>query len=128
MEIKSHLNTPYIKFDKENFILTIEGKSYPEHPIYFYEPILKEIIKYKDYMQFSDIKINLILEMMSSVSAKYILEVLKTIDDNSRKTNIDWYYEEDDEDMEEEGNLFKSFLPNTNFKLIKVKNLPLNNK
>lgn len=128
MEIKSKLNTPYILLNKEECSLKIMGKSYPEHPIYFYEPILKEIKNCQKYMRLSTVKVDIILEMMSSVSAKYILNILKEIDVDSKETIINWYYEFDDEDMEEEGHNFKYLLPNTNFNLKKVKELPLNNK
>ena len=36
---------------------------------------------------------------------------------------INWFYEEDDEDMEEEGHIFKDSFPKVEFNLIKVKDI-----
>ena len=46
--IKSELNTPYVRLDKEICTLTIVGKSYPEHPSLFYGPIIKELENFVD--------------------------------------------------------------------------------
>ena len=68
MEIKEGANTPYVKLDKENCVLTFMGKSYPEHPDTFYEPILAEIEKCKESLTNSKITFNIALEMLNSVS------------------------------------------------------------
>lgn len=118
MEILAHLNKPYVKLDKENCIITFKGKSYPEHPSTFYEPIIEELNKCSDHMEGEIITINLALEIMNSVSTKYIYNIIKSIDESSKKLNINWYYEEDDDDMKEEGYVFKNFFKNSNFNII----------
>lgn len=123
MEIKASLNKPYIFLDKGKCTLTIKGKSYPEHPGEFYQPILEEIIKCSDYMESSSITIDLGLEIMNSLSTKYIYKIIKEIDDTSKKLNVNWYYEEDDEDMKEEGGMFKSSFPYVEFKLISIEDI-----
>lgn len=123
MEIEAHLNNPYVKLDKENCILTIKGKSYPEHPSIFYTPIREELEKCSDYMRSNDITINLGLEIMNSVSSKYIYDLVLTIYNLSKNLNINWYYENDDEDMKEESEIFKSTFPNSNFNIISVEDI-----
>lgn len=118
MEILAHLNKPYVKLDKENCIITFKGKSYPEHPSTFYEPIIEELNKCSDHMEGEIITINLALEIMNSISTKYIYNIIKSIDESSKKLNINWYYEEDDDDMKEEGYVFKNFFKNSNFNII----------
>ena len=123
MEILAHLNKPYVKLDKENCIITFKGKSYPEHPSTFYEPIIEELNKCSDHMEGEIITINLALEIMNSVSTKYIYNIIKSIDESSKKLNINWYYEEDDDDMKEEGYVFKNFFKNSNFNIILTTNI-----
>tara|TARA_Y100000296_G_scaffold32858_1_gene38055 strand:- start:1212 stop:1592 length:381 start_codon:yes stop_codon:yes gene_type:complete len=123
MEIEASGNKPYVKLDKENCTLTIRGRSYPEHPAIFYDPIVEELIKCSDYMEGEIITINLALEIMNSVSTKYIYNIINSINKSSKELNINWYYEEDDEDMKEEGYLFKNSFKKANFKLISVMDL-----
>ena len=91
MEIESYLNTPYVKLDKESCTLTIKGKSYPEHPSIFYNPIREELEKCSDYMKDNDVTINLALEIMNSVSSKYIYDLVLTIYNLSKNINISLY-------------------------------------
>ena len=123
MIIKEGLNTPYIKLDKESCKLTIIGKSYPEDATLFYTPLVEEIDKCKSDLSKSKITIKIALEIMNSVSTKYLFQVIKEIYESAKETVIDWYYEEEDEDMEEAGENFKSSFPKSNFNLIEVGDL-----
>jgi hypothetical protein len=120
MEIRAHLNKPYVKLDKENCIITFKGKSYPEHPSTFYDPIVEELNKCSEHMEGEIITINLALEIMNSVSTKYIYNIINYINKSTKELNINWYYEEDDEDMKEEGYMFKNSFKNSNFNIIPI--------
>lgn len=120
MEIKPKSNKPYVKLDKENCVLTFKGKSYPEHPSLFYDPIIEELNKCSEYMVGKTITMNLAFEILNSVSGKYLYDIIGVINKSSKKLNVNWYYENDDEDMEEEGYTFKSAFKSTNFKLIPI--------
>jgi hypothetical protein len=123
MEIKEGLTTPYIKLDKENCTLTFIGKSYPEHPDTFYDPIVKEVEKCKESLTNSKITFNIALEMLNSVSTKYLFHIVKDLYETTIDTKVNWYYEEDDESMLEEGKYLKELLPRSNFELIGVTDL-----
>ena len=123
MIIREGLNTPYIKLDKENCKLTIIGKSYPEDASLFYTPLVEEIETCKNDLSKSKIIIKIALEIMNSVSAKYIFHVIKNIYKSAKETEINWYYEADDDCMLEEGGYFKESFPNSDFKLIEVSDL-----
>ena len=125
MEIQASRNKPYIKLDKGNCTLTMKGKSYPEHPSTFYNPILEELEKCSEYMEGAVITIDLALEIMNSVSTKYIYHMIKTINETAKNIIINWYYEEDDEDMKEEGKLFSSAFKNVHFKFHSVEDLTI---
>ena len=120
---KSNSNTPYIKLDKENCKLTIIGKSYPEDASLFYMPLVEEIETCKKDLGKSKIIIKLALEIMNSVSSKLIFHIIKEIYESAKETEINWYYEADDECMLEEGGYFKDSFPNSNFNLIGVSDL-----
>jgi len=123
MEIKEGLNTPYVKLDKENCILTFMGKSYPEHPDTFYEPIVEEVERCKGSLTNSKITFNIALEMLNSVSTKYLFQLIKDLYESSMDTEVNWYYEDDDESMLEEGSFLKELLPKSEFNLIGVPDL-----
>ena len=123
MEIKEELSTPYVKLDKKNCTLTFIGKSYPEHPDTFYDPIVEEVEKCKENLTNSNITINIALEILNSVSTKYLFHLVKGLYKSAKETEIKWYYEKDDESMLEEGNYLESLLPKSNFKFISVDDL-----
>jgi hypothetical protein len=123
MLIREESTTPYVKLDKENCRLTIIGKSYPEHPSLFYDPIVEEIDKCKSDLSKSKITIRIALEILNSVSTKYLFHLIKELYDSAMETEVDWYYEEDDESMLEEGNYLKSSFPKSNFNLMGVEDL-----
>jgi hypothetical protein len=123
MIIKGELSTPYVKLDKENCLLTIIGKSYPEHPSLFYDPIVEEIDKCKSDLSKSKITIKIALEILNSVSTKYLFHLVKELYESAMETEVNWYYESDDESMLEEGNYLKSSFPKSDFRLIGVEDL-----
>ena len=123
MEIKPTRNTPYVHLDKKNCILKIKGMSYPEHPGYFFQPILGEVNRCLNYLQDENIAINIALELMNSTSQKYVFFMIKDFINSPNNIVINWFYEEDDEDMEEEGHIFKDSFPKVEFNLIKVKDI-----
>ena len=123
MEIKEGLNTPYVKLDKENCVLTFMGKSYPEHPDTFYEPIVEEVDKCKGSLINSKITFNIALEIINSVSTKYLFHIVKDLYESAMESEVSWYYEDDDESMLEEGNYLKELLPKSEFNLISVPDL-----
>lgn len=121
MEIKADKNKPYIFLDKKECELTIKGKSYPEHPVEFYRPIEEKLIKFMSKDKCKGLTINLSLEILNSVSSKYIYIILQKISD-IKNVIVNWYYESDDEDMKDEGYVFKESLPKVSFNIIRVNN------
>lgn len=97
-------DTPKIILDKTNGIFEISGRSLPEDSAEFYRPILEWIAKYggspnpKTSFVFK-------LEYFNTASSKLILDILSKLED-IQGMNIVWYYDEDDEDMQEAGEEF----------------------
>jgi hypothetical protein len=124
MVTQAGINTPYVKLDKENCTLSIMGKCYPENPTLFYKPIFEEINKCKEHLTNPKITFKIALEVINSVSTKYLFYLVKVLHESpSSELEIYWYYEHDDECMFDEGNYFKTSLPKLNFHLVEVDDL-----
>jgi len=105
--------TPAINFDEGESILHIIGRSIPEDPERFYTPMMDWI---REYLLISgnDLELQVVLEYINSGSTKYILEVLRELEDLSGKTNqvsVQWCYESGDDSIMELGEHFKDVVP-----------------
>lgn len=101
-------DTPKIILDKNNGIFEISGRSLPEDSAEFYQPILDWLDEYGANPNPETVFI-FKLEYFNTASSKLILDILsklETID----STTINWYFHEDDEDMEEAGTEFSELV------------------
>ena len=106
-------NSPRIVLDPESKNFEFAGESRPENVRKFYLPILewletytKEQEKLKDGERTSELECQFNFEYFNSTSAKYILDIFKSLNAISALgigLDIKWLYEEDDEDMLEVG-------------------------
>lgn len=113
--------TPTISIDSQTGIVEIKGRSIPENSIEFYKPIIDWLDEYaknpKDITQ-----VNIQLEYFNTSSSKCILDVFKKLEAIHKGKNevvINWYYEEDDEDMLEAGEDYESII-RVPFKMIEI--------
>jgi hypothetical protein len=116
--------TPTVQFDAESGVLEIKGRSIPENSVEFYKPINAWVEEYgrspKEVTVF-DVK----LEYFNTSSSKCILDVFKileSINGNGTEVKVNWYFEEDDEDMEEAGEDYQAIIP-LPFKMIEVEEI-----
>ncbi|GAB4112588.1 MAG: DUF1987 domain-containing protein [Thermoflexibacter sp.] len=102
--------TPKLSFDRKTGKFLMSGRSIPENSIEFYRPLfewLDDYVKSPSDKTIFDIK----LEYFNTSSSKCLVEIfrrLERIDNNS--VVINWFYEEDDEDMQESGEDFKEII------------------
>lgn len=105
--------TPTIKFDAATGKLEIKGRSIPENSIEFYKPMVDWLEKYGENPAAST-EVNIQLEYFNTSSSKCILDVFKKLEHISKQGKsevvINWYYEEDDEDMLEAGEDYQSIM------------------
>ncbi len=105
LNIEGTKQTPEIDFDAASGILKISGRSIPENTFEFFNPVLLWLDSYAAEAPEKVIaKIN--LEYFNTSSSKYILEVLKRLKNilhDGKDVLVQWYYEEDDEEMMETG-------------------------
>jgi hypothetical protein len=97
-------DTPKIILDKKNGIFEISGRSLPEDSAEFYRPVLEWIDKYSNEPNAAT-EFVFKLEYFNTASSKLILDVLSALED-IKGMKINWYFHEDDEDMEEAGQEF----------------------
>ena len=121
INIESTPKTPSINFDFEKGFLEIKGRSIPENSIEFYKPIVESLEKYGSKPQ-GVTTVNIQLEYFNTSSSKCILDVFKKLESihkNGNQLVINWYYEQDDEDMLEAGEDYQAII-NVPFKMIQV--------
>ncbi|NNM95425.1 MAG: DUF1987 domain-containing protein [Bacteroidia bacterium] len=110
--IESTPKTPTIKFDSKKGRLEIKGRSIPENSVEFYKPLVESLEQYASSPN-SPTQVDIQLEYFNTASSKCILDVLKRLESIHRQGNqviINWYYEEDDEDMREAGEDYQAIV------------------
>ena len=121
ISIEGTPKTPTITFDTNKGFLEIKGRSIPENSIEFYKPLVDWLEKYATKPQ-SVTNVNIQLEYFNTSSSKCILDVFKKLEGINKggsQVTINWYYEEDDEDMLEAGEDYQAII-NVPFKMIQV--------
>ncbi|HET9487223.1 MAG TPA: DUF1987 domain-containing protein, partial [Chryseosolibacter sp.] len=101
-------DTPRIILDKDKGVMEISGRSLPEDSTEFYIPVLEWIGTYaKDPNPSTDFIFK--LEYFNTASGKLILDVLYALEDIPG-IKVHWYFNEEDEDMEEAGQEFSELV------------------
>ena len=121
LKLEGSPKTPTIEFDSGDGYLLIKGRSIPENSIEFYKSLIESLETYNNSPQ-SSTKVDIQLEYFNTSSSKCILDVFKkleTINSGNSEVVINWYYEEDDEDMLEAGEDYQAII-NIPFKMIEV--------
>lgn len=121
ISIEGTPKTPAINFNYDSGLIEIKGRSIPENSIEFYKPMVDWLEKYADSPQ-TKTEVNIQLEYFNTSSSKCILDVFKkleTIYKADKDVIINWYYEEDDEDMLEAGEDYQSII-RVPFKMIEI--------
>ncbi|HAN17999.1 MAG: nuclear pore complex subunit [Bacteroidetes bacterium GWC2_33_15] len=121
ISIEGTPKTPTVNFDAGTGIIEIKGRSIPENSIEFYRPLVEWLEEYSKEPQ-KLTTVNIQLEYFNTSSSKCILDVFKKLETIKKARNevvINWYYEEDDEDMLEAGEDYESII-RIPFKMIEV--------
>jgi hypothetical protein len=121
LNLEGSPKTPTIEFNSDSGYLLIKGRSIPENSIEFYKPLIESLESYSDDCK-SVTKVDVQLEYFNTSSSKCILDVFKkleVINTGNSEVVINWFYEEDDEDMLEAGEDYQAII-NIPFKMIEV--------
>ncbi|HTA62964.1 MAG TPA: DUF1987 domain-containing protein [Bacteroidia bacterium] len=122
LSIESTEKTPKVNFNTTNNELVLEGICIPELTHEFFKPVINFIhtVEQSPVKQFS---LTVKLHFFNTGSARYILELMKTVlklKEKGIEVTFKWYYNEDDEDIEEAGRSY-SFILNEPFDMISFK-------
>lgn len=119
ISIKGTQETPEVLLDSSKGVFELSGKSLPEDVKEFYNPILKWFDEYsKSPNKQTILKIK--MDYFNTASSKMILElfeVVQKVHASGNETIIEWYYQEDDEDMQDAGQDYSDLIE-IPFKLI----------
>jgi hypothetical protein len=97
--------SPEVTFDNYTGILEIKGRSLQSDVKDFFDDILEWLREYSKKPQPETI-VNLRIEYLKTSAFKIMLDafmILKQIQNSGHKVVINWYYEEDDDDIMETG-------------------------
>ena len=103
--IESSSKTPKVEFDADKGELLLEGRSIPENSLEFYIPLMEWLEAYTQVAMPNTI-VQIKLEYFNTSSSKCILDFFKkleAISNRGKNVSVNWYFEEDDEDMMEAG-------------------------
>lgn len=104
--------TPLVNFDPEKGILEIKGRSSPENSLIFYRTILEGL----DWYTLNGTKpfvASFSFEYFNTSSSKCLFDIfkrLKKIKDRHENLTINWYFEDEDEDMRNAGEDYADLL------------------
>ncbi len=122
LNIEGSTKTPEIELNQESGVLVIKGRSIPENSVAFYKPVIDWLSEYESNAN-ENTTVNIQLEYFNTSSSKCILDLLKKLEaihDSKSAVQVNWHYEEDDEDMLEAGEDYEAILK-LPFKMIEVK-------
>ncbi len=107
--------TPLVEFHSDGK-LTLAGNSYPENVRDFYDPVLQWVSE----LETEAITLDLIMDYTNTASAKILLELLRKFDISKqfKTVNINWFFEEDDEDTLEAGQILDDIMTNSTFNYV----------
>jgi hypothetical protein len=124
LEIPATDRTPEILFDFDNNHLKIKGESYPEDVTEFYNPIFSALDGYLAKLGNGSCRFEFELIYFNSSSAKAMMMLMDKLDaaaGNGAQISVYWFYDKEDDTMEELGEEFGEELESAEFHLEKMK-------
>lgn len=106
--VKGNSKTPEIDFNKGK--LKISGRSIPEDALTFYQPVIKWLENYITQPEKST-EVSISIEYINSGSNRFLYNIVKILEKcylDGNEVIISWYYEEDDDTIQNLGLDFKT--------------------
>lgn len=112
LDIKATNDTPRVLFDPENDIFEISGRSLPEDVVTFYQPVIDWLDEYKNL---PNEKTEFVFKYIyfNTATSKLVQDILfklEQIYESGNEVVVIWYYEQDDEDMQDLGEEFREYV------------------
>lgn len=119
-DIKATDRSPEVKFDFESNVFHIAGESYPEDVNSFYGPLMEMLEEHLSNIKAASVNFSFELIYFNSSTAKILMSLFDMLDEAASQGNqvqIDWCFEEDDDNMEELGEEYGEDLEHAKFSL-----------
>jgi hypothetical protein len=104
--------TPLVNLSA-NGMMEFKGRSIPENSIEFYTPVFNWIDKYS-IKPLPKTSVHIQLEYFNTSSSKCLLDIFKKLQtlhqSGKSEVTVNWFYEEDDEDMLEAGEDYQAII------------------
>lgn len=110
--IEGSAKTPTVNFNSEAGLIELKGRSIPENSVEFYQPLNEWIDSYAENPK-NETVVEIKLEYFNTSSSKCILDLFKKLESmngSGTSVKVNWYFEEDDEDMEEAGEDYQAII------------------
>ena len=111
--IEGTAKTPSIRFSADAGTLEIKGRSIPENSVEFYQPVYDWLDGYA-LKPVAATSMTIQLEYFNTSSSKCLLDIFRKLEalHKSERSDIHvvWMYEEDDEDMMEAGDDYRTIV------------------
>ena len=123
LSILATARTPAIDFDFGKNRLKLSGESYPEDVTEFYNPVFSALDAYLAALGPGSCRFDFELIYLNSSSAKAVMMLMDKLDAAAAKgaaVDVHWFYDEEDDTMQELGEEFGEDLENAKFHLEKM--------
>lgn len=97
--LEASTSTPAVSFDPDTGLLLIEGESFPENAVAFYNPILETIQAYTNAGA-SNLTLRIALNYLNTSSIKALMDLIDIAEEARQSgcdARVEWYYDEDDD-------------------------------
>ncbi len=123
LDVPASQRTPAVSFDFTKHHLRIVGESYPEDVTEFYGPVFTALDAYLGELGGGTCRFDFELIYLNSSSAKAVMMLMDKLDAAAAKgasVDVYWYYDKEDDTMQELGEEFGEDLENAKFHLEKM--------
>lgn len=96
--------TPNVILDSDKKVYSITGSSRPENPLQFYKPIFEWLTNYLEKTE-EKMVFEVQLDYFNTSTSKVLLDLFELFEKfaETKDIHVVWYYESDDEEMQEAG-------------------------
>jgi len=122
IKIEATDRSPEIDFNFDANVLTIRGESYPEDVTAFYGEIIDNLESHLEGLEGGTVEFNFELIYFNSSTAKVLMGLFDTLEETAEgavDVVVNWYYDEEDDTMEELGEEFAEDLEHATFNMKK---------
>lgn len=123
ISIKAGDRSPAVEFKFDEDKLAMSGESYPEDTATFFGPILKALSCYCESAHSREISFDISLAYFNTSSAKVLMNMLQLLETRAKagtEVRINWYYQKEDEVLQEFGEDFSRDLQHVRFNLVAI--------